>query len=361
MNNALTRRIHRLAIVAVLLFLVAVGGYIVLEGYPLIDAIYMTVITFSTVGYGEIHPLSPGGRLFTTLIILIGVGTGAYLFGTIAEYIVAGELEGTLKQRRIMRKIATYEDHYILCGYGRIGKQVGEEMHTLGLPFVVIDIDPHIADYCQRREVPYIIGDATDDEVLRQAGIERARGLVAALDTDADNLFVVISARSLNPDLMIVARAINENVERKFLQAGADRVVSPYTMAGHRIVSLLVRPNVIHFLDTALRSQNLELWLEEVEIMPHSPLVGKTLEEAAIRARTGANILAIIRPSEHRLIDWSPSLRLQAGDILIVLGKREQLEALAQLAGDPRLTRPGRWREVVQQIARRDEGRDKGG
>ncbi|NPA89877.1 MAG: potassium channel protein [Chloroflexi bacterium] len=355
MNNTLTRRIHRLGAIAVLLFLVTVGGYMVLEQYPFIDALYMAVITFSTVGYGEVHPLSPTGRLFTALIILVGVGTGAYLFGTIAEYIVAGELEGTLKQRRIMRKIETYRDHYILCGYGRIGKQVAEEMRVLGLPFVVVDIDPKIAEHCQRYEVPYIIGDATEDEVLQQAGVKRARGLVAALDTDADNLFAVISARNLNPDMMIVARAIHENVERKFLQAGADRVVSPYTMAAHRIVSLLVRPNVIHFLDTALRSQNLELWLEEVEIMPDSPLVGKTLEEAAIRARTGANILAIIRPSEHRLIDWSPNLRLQAGDILIVLGKREQLEALARLAGDPRLTRPSRWREVVQQISQRND------
>ncbi len=347
MNTTLTQRLHRILLIALLLFLVSVVGYIGLERYSLIEALYMTVITFSTVGYGEVRPLSPLGRLFTIGIILVGVGTGAYLFSTIAEYIVAGELEGTLRQRRIMRTLEKMRDHYIVCGYGRVGEHVAQELRTLGLPFVVIEVDPGIAERCERERVPYIIGDATEDETLKLAGIDRARGLVAALDTDADNVFVVLSARALNPNLMIVARATTDDVERKLLKAGADRVVSPYTMAGYRIVSLLVRPNVIHFLDTALRSQDLELWLEEIEIMPNSSLVGKTLEEAAIRARTGANILAIIRPAEKRLIDWSPSLKLQAGDILIVLGKREQLEALAELAGDSRLARPSHWREVI--------------
>ncbi len=352
MERSLARRLERIFGVAVLLFLASTVGYMWLENYPLVDALYMTAITLSTVGFGEVHPLSTVGRIFTIGVIIVGVGTGAYLFSTLAEYIIAGELEGTLRQRRMMRVLEKMRNHYIVCGYGRVGEQVAQELHTQGMPFVVVEQDPAVVERCERRGVPYVIGDATEDDTLRQAGIERARGLVAVLDTDADNVFVVLSARTLNPNLMIVARATTEDAERKLLKAGADRVVSPYLMAGYRIVSLLVRPNVIHFLDTALHSQDLELWLEEIEIMPGSSLVGKTLGEAAIRTRTGANILAIIRPTEHRLIDWSPEVELRSGDILIVLGKKEQLEELARLAGDERLIRPARWRDLMKELRR---------
>ncbi len=352
MNRTLTQRLRNVLGVAVLLFLGSIAGYMILEGYTLLEALYMTVITLSTVGFGEVRPLSPAGRLFTVGVIMVGVGTGAYLFSTLADYIVAGELAGTLRQRRMARMLARLHDHYIVCGFGRVGEQVVQELRRQNLPFVVIDRNPDVGERCERHNIPYIIGDATDDEILRQAGIDRARGLVAVLDTDADNVFVVLSARTLNPKLMIVARATTEDAEHKLLKAGADRVVSPYTMAGYRIVSLLTRPNVIHFLETALYSANLELWLEEVEIAPTSPLVGKTLEEAAIRNVTGANVLAIIRPAEHRLIEWSPTVRLQAGDVLIVLGKKEHLERLADLAGDRRLVRPDRWRRLMKDLRR---------
>ncbi len=353
MNNVrhvLTYRLRRILAIALLLFLLSTVGYMLLEGFSPVEAIYMTVITLSTVGFGEVRPLSTVGRLFTVGVIIIGVGTGAYLFGTLAEYIVAGELTGTLRQRRMMQKLAQLQEHYIVCGFGRVGEQVALELHRQGLPLVVVDMDPAVMEHCDRHGIPYVIGDATEDETLRQAGIERARGLVAVLDSDADNVFVVLSARTLNPNLMIVARAATENTERKLLKAGADRVVSPYTMAGHRLVSLLLRPNVIHFLDTALRSRDLELWLEEIEIHENSFLVGQTLEEAQIRTRTGANVLAIIRPAERRLVDWSPQLRLQGGDVLIVLGRQEQLAALAALAGDTRAVRPSHWREIMSQL-----------
>ncbi len=350
MRAILTYRLRRIIAVAVLLFIVSSLGYMVLEGYSPLEAVYMTAITLSTVGFGEVKPLSPVGRLFTIGVIIVGVGTGAYLFSTLAEYIVAGEFTGVLRQRRMLQRLSELRDHYIVCGFGRVGEQVALELHGQGLPLVVVDKDPAVADHCDRHNIPYVIGDATEDETLIEVGIERARGLVAVLDTDADNVFVVLSARSLNPNLMIVARAATESTESKLLKAGADRVVSPYVMAGHRLVSLLLRPNVVHFLDTALRSKDLELWLEEIVIHPDSPLVGKTLEEAEIRKRTGANVLAIIRPAEHRLVDWSPQLRLQSGDVLIVLGKEEQLAALAALAKDTRLVRPSRWREVMSQL-----------
>ena len=352
MRNTLTERLRSILIVAFSLFLVSSAGYMLLEGYTPVEAVYMTVITLSTVGFGEVRPLSDAGRLFTVGVIIVGVGTGAYLFSTLAEYIVAGELTGNLRQRRMAKKLAKLREHYIVCGFGRVGEQVAMELHAQRLPLVVIDQNPAVMDHCDRYDIPYVIGDATDDDTLRQAGIERARGLVAVLDTDADNVFVVLSARALNPNLMIVARAATEDAERKLLKAGADRVVSPYVMAGNRLVSLLLRPNVVHFLDTALRSAELELWLEEIEIHPDSPLVGKTLEEAQIRSLTGANVLAIVRPSEHRMVDWSPHVRLQAGDILITLGRQDQVAALAQLAGDTRAVRPSHWREMMSQLAR---------
>ncbi len=350
MRNTLRQRFYRVLIVVLVLLLLSTAGYILLEGYSPVEALYMTIITLSTVGFGEVRPLSDAGRLFTVGVIIVGVGTGAYLLSTLAEYIVAGELTGTLRQRRMEQRLSGLRDHFIVCGFGRVGEQVALELHEQGLPLVVVDRDPAVMEHCERHGIPYVIGDATEDDTLRRAGIERARGLVAVLDTDADNVFVVLSARALNPRLMIVARAATENAERKLLKAGADRVVSPYVMAGHRLVSLLLRPNVIHFLDTALRSKDLELWLEEIEVRADSPLVGQTLEEAQIRTRTGANVLAIIRPSEHRLVDWSPRLRLQAGDVLIVLGKDEQLDALAKLAGHTRAVRPSRWREVMSQL-----------
>ncbi len=347
-SSQLTRQLSRILIAVVLLVLVSVVGFMRIEGYSLLDAVYMTVITLSTVGFGEVHPLSPAGRVFTIAVILLGVGTGAYLFRTVAEYIIAGELTGTLRQRRIMRTVENLRDHYLVCGYGRVGQQVTAELRSLGLPFVVIDRDRAAIERCEQRDIPVVEGDATEDEVLRRAGIERARGLVAVLDSDADNVFVVLSARSLNPDLMIVARATSEDAERKLLKAGADRVVSPYLMAGYRIVSLLVRPHVVGFLDTALHSQDLELWLEELVVSPDSPLIGQSLAEANIRAHTGANVLAIIRGPEHRVVDWSPELRLEPNDILIVLGKPPQLEALAELAGSKRFARVSRLHELVR-------------
>ena len=350
MTASLVRRFGRIVAIGVLLFIVSTVGYMWIEGFPFLDAVYMTIITLSTVGFGEVYPLSPHGRIFTMGVIVVGVGVATYLFTSLADYIVAGELAGTLKQRRMMQRVNKLREHYIVCGYGRMGMQVAAELHELGLPLVVVDKDPHVGELCDRHNIPYVIGDATEDETLYQAGITRARGLVSVLNSDADNVFVVLSARTLNPELMIVARATSEDAEKKLMKAGADRVVSPYSMAGYRIVSLLLRPNVVHFLDTALRSRDLELWLEEIEIAENSPLVGKTLEEAAIRSRTGANILAIIRPTEHRLVDWSPSLRLQSGDILIVLGRQEQIAALAELAGDTRIVRPARWREIMSSL-----------
>ena len=322
-------------------------GYRWLEGYSWVDALYMTVITLSTVGFGEVYPLSQIGRVFTIGLIVLGVGTAAYLFTTLTDYIVSGELEGTLERRRRMARLRQLHQHYLIGGFSLVGEQVASELASLNLPFVVLEKDPERLARARRCGYLTVEGDPTEDEVLEEARIQQARGLVAVLDTDADNLFLVLSARTLNPRLFIVAQAVSEATEKKLYKAGADRVVSPYAMAGHRITSVLVRPYVVSFLDAALRSETLELWLEEVRVAEDSDLVGKSLAEADIRARTGANVLAIARGGEQ--IDWSPTVRIQPNDVLIVLGRRDQILKIARLARDERLvqllqqTPEGRW------------------
>ncbi len=336
LNRWLHARRIRLTVWVLLVLGGSVLGYMRLEGYSFSEAVYMAVITLSTVGYGEVRPLSPVGRWFTIGVIVVGVGTGAYVFSALVDYIVSGQLQARFQERQRMRALAAMKDHVVVCGFGRVGQQVVAELQAMGEPVVVIDRDPEVLARCQRRNVLAVEGDATDDEVLLQAGITRAKGLVTVLESDADNLFVVVSARTLNPRLQIVTRATTEAAARKLRRAGADRVVEEYAMAGHRIVSHLLRPHVIDFLDAALRTAELELWLEEIRVGEHSPLVGKTLAEANIRSLTGANVLAVARHQDERIVDWSPRLRLQAGDILIALGRREQLEALMALASGRR-------------------------
>lgn len=207
-------------------------------------------------------------------------------------------------------------------------------MKNLNLPFVVIERSNEAAARCEQQGTPVIFGDATEDETLKQAGIQQARGLLAVLDNDADNIFVTLSARSLSRELLIVARATNAGAERKLLKAGANHVVSPYSMAGFHMINLLLRPNAIAFLESTIQSHNPELWLEEIHILPDSPLIGQTLGEANLRSRTGANVLTIIGNRKHKIFDWSPDFRMESGDILVVLGRSQHLDALAQLAGD---------------------------
>ena len=334
-NPLLLRRLKRILIAFVLFLLFSISGYVLVEGYSLDEAAYMTVITLSTVGFSEVRPLSSAGRILTMVVILSGLGMVAFLASSVGEYLIAGQLAGTLKQRRIMKTIERLQNHYIVCGYGRIGEQVAKGLRARDVPVVVVENEKTALLQCERSGLPFVAGDAEDDEVLRQAGIERARGLVAALNSDASNVFLVLSARFLSPDLLIVARATCRDADLKLQKAGADRVVSPYQIAGHRIVNRLTRPHVTSFLDGTMRD-DLELLLEEVVVSPQSSLVGQTMEEAELRTGTGANVLSIMRGAEQRVVDWSPDLRVEADDILIVLGRKEQLKAVAQLADDSR-------------------------
>ncbi len=328
----LRRRIGWFLGVLVLITASGTAGYMWVEGWGWIDAIYMTVITLSTVGFQEVRPLSEGGRLFTTGLIMAGVGSVAYLFGSLSEYIISGELKSILRTRHMQKRIDAKSGHYIICGYGRVGRQAAQDLACDGEEPVIIEREEPAGESIST-EWPYLTGSGADDQVLIRAGVKRARGLVAAAGDDAENLFITLTAHNLNPDLVIVARANQPSTEPKLVQAGATHVISPYAISGRRIAAQLLHPNVTDFLDVVTRSGDLELWLEEMTLDPRSELTGETLRSVDLRSRVGVNVLAIRRRGDSRpIVNPSPETNLEPGSVLIVLGTRDQLAALSRLA-----------------------------
>lgn len=321
---------------AILLFagLSAAGtiGYAVLEGADWTDGLYMSVITLTAVGYEEAIPLSPTGRTFTMVLLIGGITWMGIWFAFITSFIVELDLGNVLRRRRIMREIGSMADHHIVCGIGRTGRQVIEELESLGQPWVAIDSDPkRIENLMTLIPDAYCIeADATHDQTLVEAGIEGARGLVTCLSGDTDNLFVCLSARDLNPDLTIVARAYEEETMDKLYRAGASHVVSPNVSGAIRMASVLVRPSVVSFLDVATRSSDFALRMEEARIADDSPLAGKTLAEARIPQKTGLIVLAVKTGDGSRDFGFNPvaETRLRPGDALIVLGDEDQIGQL---------------------------------
>ncbi|MDQ1566551.1 MAG: voltage-gated potassium channel [Actinomycetota bacterium] len=324
---------HRLrfgvaALVAVLV--VGTAGYVAL-GFSVLDAIYQTVTTVSTVGFREVQPLSSGGRVFTVVLILVGVATALYTFTLILEAVVEGQIQEVLGRKRMERQISRMADHVIVCGFGRVGRNLARYVSGAGQDVVVIESDPDRA--AQAEGSAHVVrGDATSDEVLKEAGIERARVLVTALNTDADNLFVTLTARSLCSELFIVARARVESSEAKLAQAGADRVVNPQRLGGSRMAAFVLQPHVVEFLDVVMHDGSLEFRLEEVPLPDGSPLAGRSLREAHIRDSTGALVLALRDSGGEFTTNPPPETVLVAGQILIAIGTEGQLEALAAAA-----------------------------
>jgi voltage-gated potassium channel len=307
-------------------------GYRVIEGWSYLEALYMTVITLSTVGFGETRALSSSGRVFTIVLIVLGVSTVAYALSSIGEYILNVRVGPRVRERRMMRAISKLENHFIICGFGRVGRSAYESLKEAKGEIVIIEKDNEQAEMPLALGLTVVIGDATIDETLKQAGIEKARGLMVCSGNDSDNLFIVLSARSLNPNLFIVARSVNAENENKMRRAGADRVVSPYKIGGRHMANLLSRPHVTDFLDVVTLDSGLELWLEELEIGETSVLAGKTVIEADLRRNTGAILIALLRGPERKTFIPDEKMRLEVGDELIVLGTREQLLKLEELA-----------------------------
>jgi len=323
-------RLWRVVLLIVLLFLAGVAGYMIVEGWGLTDAVYMTVITLSTVGYGEVHPLSTHGRIFTVFLILLGMGTFIYGISTITAFILEGELGGYLRRKKVKSKIAKLEDHFIVCGSGDIARYVARELRRSGRDYVIVDnIDVINRPPDAAEGELWLNGNPSEDRVLLEAGIERAGGLISALDTDRDNLIVVITARSLNPKLRIVTRAVDEYCEAKLAKAGADAVVSTEFIGGMRMASELVRPTVVSFLDGMLRGTDAVIRVEEVQVSASSSLVGKTIKDARLREKAGVAVVAIknMKSGVYEHIPPS-SYVINAHDVLIVIGPPEKVFAL---------------------------------
>jgi voltage-gated potassium channel len=304
-------------------------GYHRLEGWSLLDGLYMTVITMTTIGYGEIQPLSQTGQVFTIFLSLVSIGIGGYAISAAAAFVVEGDLQRIIRGRKMDKQIAQLEDHIIVCGAGRVGMQVVAEFHKTRTPFVVIEHDPEEIEALKRfGDILYLQGDATKDASLRLAGIERARGLVVALADDKDSAFVVLTARSLRPDLRIVTRMTEEENAEKLRRVGANAIASPNAIGGMRLASLMIRPTVVAFLDEMLYVPGATLRMEEVALDGVSSLIGQTLGEADIGRQTGLLVVAIRSSDGQLLFNPGAQVKLKEGDILIVIGTPDQLATL---------------------------------
>jgi voltage-gated potassium channel len=313
--------------------LAGVLGYTTIERWNLFDSLYMTVITIASVGYGEIHPLSFEGRVFTIVLILCGSATLIYGLSILTAFIVEGELTDILRRRKMLKKISALEGHFIVCGMSATGRYVIDELKKTGRTFLVIDRDQEKIKALNGEGVLTIEGDATNDAVLQAANVATAGGLLTTLHADADNLFVVVTARGLNPSLRIIAKAINEESDRKLRQVGADSVVMPNFIGGLRMASEMIRPSVVSFLDVMLRSQDVAVRVEEINIPPGSPLAGKSLAASAIMDEAGVTVVAI--SDGKRAYSFNPprSRLLAEGDVVIVMGIVENILRLKALAG----------------------------
>lgn len=320
---------------AFLLFLTVlctgVIGYILIEGWSWLDSLYMTVITISTVGFHEVGELSLAGRFFTIFLIILGAGVLLYVFSVAIEFMVEGHLTGLMGRRRMDKQIKRLDGHYILCGLGRVGQQVAKEFQAAGRSFVVIENNPDKIALCKEEGLLYVEGDASSDEILNEANIKKAKGLVSAVDTDAANVFVTLTARVLNPDIMIVARANSEESEEKLLKAGANRVISPTAIGGRRMANLLLKPLVCDYLDVVSHGGDFEFQLEEAVIKSGSALANKTLRESQLREKVGVLILAIEKKDGRLDTNPSPETTFSTGDKVVVIGTKNQLDAFQKL------------------------------
>jgi voltage-gated potassium channel len=333
-------RIRLLLPLALVVAVVVVGtvGYFLLwrelDG-TWMDALFMTVTTITTIGYGEVKPLGTAGRVFTMILAIAGIGSLFYTLGVVMEYLVAARLADPAGRRRMERRIEALRDHVVLAGLGRVGRQAAQELSEAGTPFLVVDPGPVAARHAEERGYLLLQDDATDDATLERAGIRRARGLIVTTANDATNMYIILSARVLNPELYIVSRAVNDASVTKLMRAGANRAISPYAIGGHRLAHLILKPAVVDFFETALRAGTDALNIEDLVVTPDSPTIGRTLEAIDIRRVTGVTILAILREGSP-LVSPPGDFVLSRGDQLLALGTGAQLARLERLISEGR-------------------------
>src|SRR5215470_6126335 len=304
--NRLARRFIILGVALAATLITGTVGFTLIDHYPVFDAFYMTLTTLTTVGYGEIHPLSYAGRVFNSCLIFFGVTTIFIAIGAMTQTIIELEFGDVIGKRRTKRMIDKLKDHYIICGFGRVGRGAAAELQHAGVPFVVVDIAPERVERAMHAGMLAVVSDSTRDDTLRHVAIDRARGLVAALSTDADNLFVLLSAKGLNPRIYVAARAAEEGAEEKMRRAGADAVFAPYAITGHRLAQSLLRPHVVQFLDFTTKDIGEEITIEQVRVDESSALAGRTIREMQLGRDLGVIVMAI-RKADGKMMFIPPA------------------------------------------------------
>jgi voltage-gated potassium channel len=332
------RLLSRIILILALLFIVIVGGtagFHYIEGWSWFDGFYMTLTTMTTVGYGEIHPLSHTGRVFNSFLIVAAVLSVGFTIATLSQALLQFEFRKVFGRRRMERELAKLSGHFIICGAGRVGRTVARELRARGQSCVFIERDSARAEWAVNEKFPVIIGNASAEENIKKARIDTAQGFVAAVSSDPENLYIVLTARGFRSDLKIIARASEEEATSKLLRAGASQVLSPYYFVGHRIAQLLLRPNVLDFIDAAFGTERLDVEIGEVRIHERSPLVGKSLGDSAIRQQAGVIVLGV-KPSDAAMrFNPPPDSLIRPQDCLIVIGDDAQIKRLEALASSP--------------------------
>ncbi len=334
----ISERLKAIVIALVVVFFTGVSGYELIEGWPTLDALYMTVITLASVGYMEVHTLSNAGRIFTMFLILGGTGVLVYGISTVTAFIVGGELTDALRRKKMQKTIDQLKGHYIVCGADQTGRYVVEELVKTKRDFVVIERDAEKIKDLKEQDILCVEGDATHNAVLQAAGIQRARGLITTLHSDAENLFVVFTAKKLNSAVKVVSKAIEEESEQKIRMAGADGVVMPNSIGGLRMVSEMIRPSVVTFLDVMLRSKDKTIRVEEISVHEGSPFEGKSLEETGITALEGVTVVAL-RDKENDDYAFNPSRQtvLTGDKVIIIMGNIDIINSIKDKANPPAL------------------------
>jgi len=317
----------------ILLLLVSLGtaGYMAIEHWRFLDAFYMTIITLGTIGFQEVHPLSDAGRVFTILLIIFGVSVLGYTVGKLAQIMFEGQFQRFLGRKKVEKSIDALRDHYIICGYGRIGALICREFAAKPLAFVAIENNPLVIEKLEEDNVLFLRGTATEDEILLKAGIKRAKGLVSVVSSDTENVYITLTARGLNPDLYILARSGEAGSELKLQRAGANKVVSPYHIGGSRMAQAILRPNVVDFIEIATGRGHIDLQMEEIFIPEQSPFAGQNLLDAGLRRDTGVIIVGIKKGNGKMVFNPNSHSLIEARDTLIVLGQPQEIMKLENL------------------------------
>ena len=334
LNFKYFRKIYLALSLLIIIIVVGVSGFIIIENYTLSEAIYMTIITISTVGFNEVRPLSPEGRLFTAFLIIFSFGTFAYAVSSITIYVLDGEYKRYFKDLRVTKKVDKISNHTIICGYGRNGKQAASELDAHHQKYVVVEFNKDLVEELREtHEIPFVEGDATYEKTLEKAGISHANALITTLPKDADNLFVVLTAREMNPNLLIISRASKDNSDKKLRRAGADNVIMPDKIGGAHMASLVIKPDVIEFMDYVMGQGTSTVNLEEItfENLPEI-LKNKSIRELGIRDKSGANIVGLRTPEGEYIINPSPDTMITAKAKIFVLGTIEQIDAFRDFA-----------------------------